>query len=262
MSDRDQDSAAKRAYEAIAPAYDDFTSHHKYEPLMKELLPALHGCGLGGNRLLDVACGTGKSFIPMRERGWEVTGCDISPAMLNLARAKVGDAVQLEVADMRDLPVFGEFDLVWALVDAVNYLLDGMELNAALAGMRSNLAPSGLLLFDVSTLLAYRSFFATSDVFEEDGVRLIRRGRSPADALPGSLWSAEFEARVAGKEVPPHLHHQRHFPAGEILSTLASNGLEILDVAGQHTDGIGLQRPLDEAKHTKAIYIARRSDAP
>ena len=134
---------AERAYEAIAPVYDDFTAHHNYELWLGNLLPQLRRHGLRGRRLLDVGCGTGKSFLPMLERGWEVTGCDISASMLELARAKSGDAVRLSVADMRELPVFGEFDLVWALDDAVNYLLSGEELGRALSGMRATLPPTG-----------------------------------------------------------------------------------------------------------------------
>ena len=95
---------AEIAYEAIAPFYDDFTAHHDYELWLGNLLPKLERHGLRGERLLDVACGTGKSFIPMLERGWEVTACDISASMVELARAKVGDAAELSVADMRDLP--------------------------------------------------------------------------------------------------------------------------------------------------------------
>lgn len=159
---------------------------------------------------------------------------------------------------MRGLPVFGEFDLIWALVDAVNYSLDLDELEAAIAGMRDNLAASGLLLFDVSTLLAYRSFFATSEVVEADGARLVRRGLSSVDAPPGSIWEAEFAVEGGGRVVESHLHRQRHFPEQDVLDVLRRSGLEILDVAGQHVDGIGLQRPLDESEHTKAVYIARR----
>src|SRR6185295_19871710 len=95
---------------------------------------------------------TGKSFLEMLPRGWRVTACDISPSMLARAREKAGDAVELTVADMTELPEFGEFDLVWALDDAVNYLLGTEELRRALAGMRTNLATTGLLLFDVNTL--------------------------------------------------------------------------------------------------------------
>jgi len=151
---------AEQAYEAIAPVYDDFTAHHDYELWMGNLLPKAYRHGLRGRRLLDVGCGTGKSFLPMLKRGWEVTACDISPSMLGLARAKAGDAAWLSVADMRKLPEFGEFDLVWALDDAVNYLLSGEELGEALSGMKANLAPDGLLMFDVNSLQAYRTFFA------------------------------------------------------------------------------------------------------
>jgi len=245
------------AYETIAPAYDSFTAHHRYEHLMGELLPALEACGLVGNRLLDVACGTGKSFLPMLARGWQVTACDISPAMARLAREKAGSAVRVEVADMRRLPVFGEFDLIWALADAVNYLLDLEELSLALRGMRDNLSPSGVLMFDVNTLLAYRVFFATDETMEIEDTRLSRRSLSSADSPPGGLWKAEFAADGAGRHVEPHVHCQRHFPEEDVLAVLSQTGFELLDVAGQHVDGIGLQRPLDEERHTKAVYIAR-----
>src|SRR6185436_14310911 len=150
---------AKRAYEGTAVAYDDFTAHYEDEAWLAGLLAILARHGLHGSRLLDVGCGTGKSFMPMLSRGWKVTGCDISPSMLELAREKAGKAVRLETADMLTLPKFGKFDLVWALDDTINYLLSKDELRQALLGMRGNLAQAGLLLFDVNTLLAYRTFF-------------------------------------------------------------------------------------------------------
>src|SRR4249919_4181068 len=85
-------------YQAMAPVYDDFTAHHDYEGWLTDLLKALERRGLTGRRLLDVACGTGKSFLPMLPRGWQVTGCDLSPAMLALAEEKAGDSVELSVA--------------------------------------------------------------------------------------------------------------------------------------------------------------------
>jgi SAM-dependent methyltransferase len=245
---------AELAYEAIAPVYDTYTAHHDYEGWLGELVPALERRGLRGRRLLDVGCGTGKSFLPMLARGWEVTGCDISPSMLELARGKVGEEAQLSVADMRELPVFGEFDLVWALDDAVNYLLSGEELERALRGMRDNLAPTGLLLFDVNTLLVYRTFFAETEVVaREEGQRLVWRGRAAPDTPSGSICEASLE--VEGGEVLG-THRQRHFPEAEVLGALDRAGLECLDVFGHGYDGV-LRQPLDEAVHTKAIFIAR-----
>ena len=52
------------------------------------------------------------------------------------------------------------------------------------------------------------------------------------------------------------MHRQRHFPEAEVLATLERAGLECLDVFGHDHDAI-LEQPLDEVKHTKAVYIAR-----
>lgn len=242
---------AQRTYDAMAPVYDDFTGHYESEAWIADLVKLLERHGLTGKRLLDVGCGTGTSFLPMLAQGWEVTGCDISPAMLALAREKAGEAVQLAVADMLDLPEFGEFDLVWALDDAINYLLSPEELARALAGMRANLAPTGLLLFDVNELQAYRTFFAETTVVEREGRQLTWRGLASADVPPGSICESEME--VAPGEVLTH--RQRHFPEAEVRAALAQAGLECLDVFGHGLDGIPTQ-PL-EPTHTKAIYIAR-----
>jgi ubiquinone/menaquinone biosynthesis C-methylase UbiE len=251
---------AEIAYEAIAPFYDDFTAHHDYELWLGNLLPELERLGLRGDRLLDVACGTGKSFIPMLERGWKVTASDISAAMVELARAKVGDAAELSVADMRDLPSFGEFDLVWCLDDAINYLLSGEELEQALSGMRRNLGPRGLLMFDVNALEAYRTFFAEEVVVERAGHRLVWKGRSTPDAEPGTISEASFEVLPPegedGPRIPPEIHRQRHFPEAEVLTALESAGLECLEVFGHGEDAV-LRQPLRDEVHSKAVYIAR-----
>jgi SAM-dependent methyltransferase len=252
---------AYQTYEAYAPVYDLFTAHHDYEGWLADLLEAGERRGLTGRRLLDVACGTGKSFLPVLPRGWEVTGCDISPAMLELAREKAGDAVRLEVADMRQLPVFGEFDLVWCLDDAVNYLLSQEELERALAGMRANLASTGLLMFDVNALHAYRTFFAETEVLERGGRRMVWRGQTPADVEPGSICDSTLEVSsldpaAEGDETISHGHRQRHFPEADVLAGIERAGLECLDVYGHGYDGV-FKQPLDESVHTKAIYVAR-----
>lgn len=270
---------AERAYNAIAPVYDDFTAHHNYELWLGNLLPKLEAHCLRGKRLLDVGCGTGKSFLPMLARDWQVTACDISAEMVSRAASKAGGQARLSVADMRQLPRFGEFDLVWALDDAVNYLLSQEELERALAGMARNLAPTGLLLFDVNTLQCYRTFFAETEMVESGGRRLIWRGQASADVPPRSICESLFEAEELEpaksrhssaswrggsrsgittsrpEPVATHLHRQRHFPEEDVRTALANAGLECLDVFGHGYDAIPHQ-PLDELDHTKAVYIA------
>jgi hypothetical protein len=184
--------------------------------------------------------------------------------MVAVAREKVGERVELHVADMRELPVFGAFDVVFCIDDAVNYLLSSEELEEALTGMRRNLGPGGLLMFDVNTLESYRTFFAEEVAMERDGRRMLWKGLTSPDAPPGVIAEASFEVEPltesAGPAVPPELHRERHFPEAEVLAALEGAGLECLDVFGHHHDSIP-HHPLDEVEHTKGVYIARTSEA-
>ncbi len=242
-------------YDRTAPVYDRLTAHHDYELWLGNLLPALERAGLARGHLLDVACGTGKSFIPMLEWGWSVTGVDISTRMLDIAREKLEQDVALHSGDMRKLPTLGEFELVWCLDDAVNYLLSRADLVATLEGLRRNLAPDGLCVFDVNTLASYRGFFASTELIDGDGARLTWRGHESGAFMPGGLASAtlEVEADTASDRI---VHRQRHFPAREIQTALTDAGLELVAVYGITTSAV-LEQPLDESRHTKGIFVSR-----
>ncbi len=248
----------------MAHVYDDFTAHHDHRLWVGMLLGLAKAHGLRGDTVLDVACGTGKSFQPLLERGWRVTGCDISPSMVELARAKTGGSVRLEVVDMRELPVYGSFDLVCCLDDAVNYLHTAAELERTLRGLAANLAPHGVLLFDSNTLSVYRGFFGEHVEIEMNGRRLIWDGRSGGVVAPGEISEASFEVEPlvpgAGPQCPAELHRQRHHPESEVRAALDAAGLELLGLYGHNIDGVPYQ-PMSEDAHTKAIYVARPARA-
>jgi SAM-dependent methyltransferase len=246
---------ARLTYDKYAAAYEDFNHGYKYERWTGRLLEKAEEAGLAGNRLLDVACGTGLSFVTMLERGWRVTGCDLSPAMLEIAEEKFGDRAQLFVADMRQLPDIGEFDLIWAVNDPLNYLLSIEEFEATLDGMRRNLAPEGIALFDINTLVTYRTFFSQEVVVEQNDRKLVWQGRlSPDEVTPGVFAEASFEE--IGAEGSAHVHRQRHFSRAEVEAAFENVGLDCIAVYGE-LDGV-LNPGLDENLHTKAVYLARQ----
>jgi SAM-dependent methyltransferase len=247
----DEVDDARRTYDAFAPSYDEFNRRYMYERWTGRLLAAAEGIGLFGDRLLDVGCGTGLSFITQLERGFQITGCDISPEMLARARAKVGDRVVLVEADMRRLPVLGEFDLIWAVNDALNYLRDRDELEATLRGMKTNMAVGAVVVFDLNTLAGYRGFWnGEIEIGGEEGRKFIWRGRG-GDILPGAFVETSFDGEGAG--VVPHTHHQRHFPEAEVLDAIEAAGLQAVRVLGEEEGD--LSEGLDEEHHTKAVYV-------
>jgi SAM-dependent methyltransferase len=79
----------------------------------------------GGERVLDLACGIGRHSLELRRRGFEVVGVDISPDLLAMAEqsaAEAGLEVSFMEADLRELELADEFDLVLSLNDgAVGY---------------------------------------------------------------------------------------------------------------------------------------------
>ncbi len=70
--------------------------------------------------ILEPGCGSGRMFLPLIERGIDVTGFDISEQMVELARRRVGNRASVCVADMTDFDLGQTFD---AAISPINTLL-------------------------------------------------------------------------------------------------------------------------------------------
>jgi demethylmenaquinone methyltransferase/2-methoxy-6-polyprenyl-1,4-benzoquinol methylase len=105
----------RRLFATIATRYDLITRLLSFglDQGWKARLAAETGAATG-SRALDLACGTGDIAARLAARGASVTGVDITPQMLILARAKPGcAAVTLVAADMTLLPLRdASFDVV------------------------------------------------------------------------------------------------------------------------------------------------------
>jgi SAM-dependent methyltransferase len=252
---------APSEYDVFAPYYDAFTAGSDYEAWTRELLGLAARRGIRGGTLLDLACGTGKSFAGFLERGFRVTGCDASGAMLAEAACRA-PATTLVQADLTSLPPLGRFDLVTCFDDSLNYLPDEASLAAAFAGIELNLASAGLALFDLNSLLAYRTTFARDALSERNGIVFAWRGSSAPHATPGCAAVATIEVFAPARDglyrrVTTH-HPQRHFPYERVVELLAGAGLECLSVHGVLED-CSLVEPALETEHMKLLYTARRA---
>ncbi len=250
-------AAAAEAYDALADAYDVFTGGYCYDDWLERIEEQAIAAGCGGRRLLDVACGTGKSFLPLLARGYAVTGCDISPRMVQAARAKAPEA-DLSVQDMRSLPRLGEFDLITCLDDAVNYLLDTDELEAFFAGVAANLAPTGVLAFDVNSLAMYRDGFGNDWLLDAPSAFVAWTARGAGDMRSGGQMAATIH--VFTRDGPrwrrsASRHQQRHWPQAALAAAARRASLRVVTVLGQHRGAV-LERRFAELEHTKALCLA------
>ena len=161
---------------------------------------------------------------------------------------------------MRTLPVLGRFDLVVCFDDSLNHLLEEADLRPRSAAMAANLAPAGLLMFDMNTLLAYRSTFAVDRVFESEGRHIcLARGVAP-DAPAGCYAAASIDCFAPGPDGchrrTTSRHEQRHFPPHRVTELLARAGLACLGVYGVLDDGSHVAE-VDESTQLKVMYVAR-----
>lgn len=251
-------SHASRAYDGLAPVYDRLTEDYDHGLWLARLLGV---CGASGGRVLDLGCGTGKSFAPLLCHGFEISACDISPGMLRIAEGhlNLGER-RVFLADMRLLPRCGEFDLVMALDDAVNYVRNPSELLRVFSGVARLLAPRGAFVFDTNTLLTYRTEFAGSHSIVCGSERFRWRGLGSASLRAGECAAAVVERLgVRGAETLG-VHRQRHFGADEVQALLSGAGLVAEVVLGQST-GCILDRNADDLFHTKTVYVARHMSA-
>jgi SAM-dependent methyltransferase len=99
--------------------------------------------------VLDLACGGGHFLAEMRSRGWRAAGVDLSPLMVERARARVGGDCTLEVANMSRFTVTGAFDIATCWLDSLTYLLTNDDIIRHLQSVARVVKDAGLYLLDI-----------------------------------------------------------------------------------------------------------------
>ena len=100
----------------------------------------------GGNRLLDVACGTGR-HIEYLKKSFEVEGLDISEELLELGRQRNPD-VLFHQADMINFELGRQFDVVTCLFSSIGYVRTMESLGRAISCMARHVVPGGIALIE------------------------------------------------------------------------------------------------------------------
>jgi SAM-dependent methyltransferase len=139
--------------ETISEVYDRLVPD--IDPAMVPLLSEL----AAGGRALELGIGTGRVSLPLRAAGVRIEGIEISPAMVAQLRKKPGGAdIPVTIGNFVDLPVEGEFALIFIPYNTVFQLLTQDEQVRCFESVAEHLAPRGVFLVDafVPDLTRYR----------------------------------------------------------------------------------------------------------
>jgi SAM-dependent methyltransferase len=103
-----------------------------------------------GSRLLDAPCGHGRITRRLAAAGLDVTGVDLSPGFIDMARAHSANPAgraTYEVGDLRDLPCGGPFDAVVCWYTSFGYF-DDAGCRRTLSEFHRVLRPGGTLAIE------------------------------------------------------------------------------------------------------------------
>ncbi len=71
--------------------------------------------------ILDLGCGTGKHDLLFAEKGYEITGIDLSEQMINIAKQNKHKNTEYFVGDVRNIKLNKKFDTVVSLFHGASY---------------------------------------------------------------------------------------------------------------------------------------------
>lgn len=252
MSSRSSSSPAGKT---LTTPPDDYAPHARFYDLehadYQEDIAAYAGFAGHASKdgILELACGSGRLLLPLAASGSRVTGVDLSPTMLALAREKVKVAglekrIRLVHGDMRSITLDQRFDLVIIGLNSLMHLTDQASQRETLRNAARHLAPHGRLVVDL-----FNPDVALPEAHQEgqlflhclkvlpDGAHLLHFQSPKVDRAAQLVHMTNYY-----DEMPPDGRVRRHFApfslrylsAGELRLLLEQAGLAVDTLYGTY----------------------------
>ncbi|MDO8588923.1 MAG: methyltransferase domain-containing protein [Armatimonadota bacterium] len=239
----------------IARHYDALMAGVPYRYWVEYIEDILKRLDNRPSAVLDAACGTGNVSEILAEYGYDVTGVDISPEMVEVARSKTGEygPVDYHVQDIAVLELGKSFDLIISLFDSLNYITEPNHLQKALARIAAHLAPGGVFIFDVNTEYALaHGFFNQANLDSRN--------------YPKYIWSSSYDrnSRICTVTMVfevldgavtrqfTEVHRQRAYGVEELEEMIADAGLQLVDMFHAYT----FSKP--RRRSDRVFFVARK----
>ncbi|MBS2545501.1 class I SAM-dependent methyltransferase [Catenulispora sp. NL8] len=144
-------------------------------------LAAVHGPS-GAKSVLDLGCGTGAVLEQLACTYSDQAGVDLLPGMIDIAK-KHRPELDLRVGDMRTVRLGRSFDVVICVGNALAYLIEPEDVQAAFATFAEHCVPGGLLIIQTPTVYPPldRNRNAKAEVSGRHAGVVIRYTRDPRD---------------------------------------------------------------------------------
>ncbi len=210
----------------VAPYYDELMKSVPYRMWVSYYLLLLAHQQYTPRTMLDVCCGTGTMCEMLTDEGFELSGFDLSPGMIEVARAKAKRKkldIIYEVFDAAEADMGETYDAAFSFFDSLNNIVDPARLQMAFNRVYAHLNPGGSFIFDMNAAYAFEQH-----MFDQVNMR--------ANAKLQYKWVGDYDPETRlitvtmrfwyrGEEFT-ETHRQRAYSEKEIRSMLAQAGFE------------------------------------
>jgi SAM-dependent methyltransferase len=209
--------------------------------LIAFLRPSAHA------RIHDLCCGKGRHSVFLSQKGFEVTGSDLSAESIEYARQFENDSLSFFVNDMRRIIRLNYFDYVLNLFTSFGYFEAESDNDQVLNAVYASLKPGAVFVLDFLNTEKMRHMLVGEETKEAEGIVFHISKRLQPD-----FFEKEIRFNDAGKDYR-FIEKVRSFSRADFEQLFTKAGLTILHVKGNYelTD-------FDEKQSDRLILIAQK----
>ncbi|MGV3540515.1 MAG: class I SAM-dependent methyltransferase [Rufibacter sp.] len=198
-------------------------------------------------QLLDLACGKGRHSIYLNQKGFDVTGVDLSGRSIAHARQFENERLHFFRHDMRDVFRPNGFDVVLNLFTSFGYFKTDAENLQALQATAASLKPGGTLVIDFMNSTRVVERLVPQETKREDGISFHIERKAEKGFIFKYIRFQDQDEDYAFME------RVRAFTHEEFLSFFRQANLQVKDVFGNYS-----LEPFAAQESERMIFVLKK----
>ncbi len=218
----------KNAYKKFGYYYDEIMANMDYDLWLEFIEPYLKK----GDKILDLACGSGTFATMLKLSGYEVSGLDLSESIIEIAneKRKINHLdIPFYVMDMTSFRLDEKFDVITCFFDSVNFLKDKKQIANLFDSVYKHLNNGGYFIFDVFSNEMFKEYENNEmhEDYETFYIDWITKKTSP-NTLKHSISIKELD------DVFSETYYEYYYD----IKDLQSKKFKIIKIAGDFNDDL------------------------
>lgn len=209
-------------YHILYKNRDDSEAHLFMDNICKALKLSL------GTKILDLACGKGRHSKYLAQKGFDVTGVDLSANSINTAKASENEMLHFHKKDMRENLGQGEYNVVMNLFTSFGYFDDPTDNVKVLKAIKNSLKTDGIAVIDYFNAQKAISALPFSETKEINGLQFEISKKLINDKIIKKIIVNDFGHKSE------YYEKVSAFMTIDFKSMFAESGLKIIDHFGDY----------------------------